>query len=86
MVRGGGNFNAKAGNHPQDQVIVGYRLGKRNDVGDKTVGWAKSRNTVVGNTGTSNIYEGCSTWTSSDNETGNQTNCVLIKRRFRNAL
>ena len=45
-----GDFNAKVGKGCKDKNVGAYRLGQRNEKGNRLVEWAKEHGMIIGNT------------------------------------
>ena len=81
-----GDFNTKVGKGRRDDIIGEYGLGESNERGDRLFEWAKMNEMVIGNTCFEHHRKRFWTWLSTDDETKNQIDYILVDKRFRNGM
>ena len=81
-----GDFNAKVGQGRYDDIAGPHGLGCRNARGDTLIEWAKINNFMISNTWFKQPERRLWTWKSPDNNTKNQIDYILVRKRFRNSL
>jgi len=81
-----GDFNAKVGAGNKSDVNGIYGIGRRNKRGERLVQFCKENSLVIGNTLFKQHPRRTFTWTSSDGQTRNQIDYMLIQNRWKTSL
>ncbi|XP_039285542.1 uncharacterized protein LOC120351667 [Nilaparvata lugens] len=85
-----GDFNAKVGGGPQNEVMGKFGLGVRNDRGDRLLTFCQENKMVLANTFFKLPKRRLYTWTSPRDRPGaimrNQIDYITINHRFRNSV
>src|SRR5688572_29261171 len=81
-----GDFNGKAGNGREENIVGPYGLGTRNENGDRLVNFCRKQNVFVTNTWFQQKRTAQYTWTSPGGRIKNQIDFVLVDIRFRNGV
>ncbi|NSM56165.1 hypothetical protein HET73_00315 [Wolbachia endosymbiont of Atemnus politus] len=81
-----GDFNAKIGNKPYQNLIGKYGLGERNERGSRLIQFCSENELVVANTLFKHHPRKLYTWKNPDDTIRNQIDYILIKNRFKNSL
>ena len=81
-----GDFNAKVGEGRSENIAGPVGLGTQNERGEHLVEWSKKHHMVIANTWFKVSAPRKWTWRSRDSNTRNQTDYIIIRQRFRNAL
>lgn len=81
-----GDPNAKVGHGRTKDIVGPYRLGRRNDRGDKFVDWCLEKKQVITNTWFKHHPRHLWTLKSPRDRARNQVDFITINKRYRNAV
>ena len=81
-----GDFNAKVGCELNEKTVVPFRLGDKNERGDRLIHWCEVKELAVINTWFEVQPRYRFTWVSPDDRTRNQIDYILLSKRYRSAI
>ena len=81
-----GDFNEKVGNNKEEDTVGPFGLGIRNEKEERIVNFGKKHNLFITNTWYQQKTAAQHTWISSDKQTKNQIDYVLVDKRFKNGI
>ena len=81
-----GDFNGKAGNNKEESTVGPFGLEIRNENGARVVNYWKRYHLFITNTWYQQKRSSQYRWISSDKQTKNQIDYVLVDKRFRNGI
>ena len=81
-----GDWNAKVGSQETPGVTGKFRLGIRNEAGQRLIEFCQENTLVIANTLFQQHKRRLDTWTSSDGQHRNQTDYILCSQRWRSSI
>ena len=79
-------MNAKVGKERTTDITGQYGLGTRNQHGERLLDFFEQKELIITTTYFKQHPRKLYTWKSSDGDTRNQIDCILINKRFRNCV